>query len=124
MDVGFWATGQGEEWQRGGSGMFTEGVEPNLREFEKALEEHKKTLNSYEDGIWKSLKTWVGSGFTDTQAFGNMFEQSFNMTVEAAPTITAAVGVGVATKSPAVAAFFMTADATVMRSMNIRNDIT
>ena len=120
MNTYFWA--QGSEFTD--KGMFTEGLEPNLRQLEKDLEEHKKALNSYEDGIWKSMKTWVGSGFTDGQAFGNMFEQSFNMTVEAAPSITAAVAIGIATKSPTASALFMTADATVLRSMNIRNDIT
>ena len=109
----------------GGSGdMFTEGLEAPLRVREKELERIQKEINSYERGIWKSTQAWVGSGFTDGQAFGDIFEQSFNMILEGAPTLTAAVGVGVATKSPMAAALLMTADATAQRSMTIRNDIT
>ena len=104
--------------------MFREGLEPGLRAREKQMEQIRKKMNSYEEGISKSFGTWVNSGFTDTQALGNMFEQSFNMTVEAAPTIGLAVSVGVLTKSPTATALILTADGTAQRAMTIRNDIT
>ena len=104
--------------------MFAEGLEPGLIRREKKMKEIKKQMNSYEEGISKSFGTFIESGFTDTQALGNMFEQSFNMTVEAAPTIGLAVGVGILTKNPTATALILTADGTAQRALTIRNDIT
>lgn len=104
--------------------LMRDAIEPGLRKREKELEEIRKEMNQYELSISQATSKWIKSRFTDTQAFGNMFEQSFNMTVEAAPTLGLAVATGVMTKSPTAVAALMTADGTAQRSMNIRNDIT
>ena len=108
-----------------GEGMgdvFREGLEPNLREREKALEEIREKMNAFEAGISKSYGEFFTTG--DLTALNNALEQSWYMAVEASPQITMAVAGGAMGMGPTGLALLLTADGTMQEAMMIRNDIS
>jgi len=97
-------------------------ADTNIEKREKSLEEIRGRMNTFEEGISKSYGEFFTTG--NLTSLNNALEQSWYMTVEAAPQIGLAVAAGAMGMGPTGIALLLTADGTAQEAMMIRNDIS